>query len=90
MAAEAKKKREDLPESALCDLMQGYLDGRIDAFDGLYAALSGRIRGYLLSQCRNPTLADLLRETFLQMHRSRRTTNRTAGHAVDVLITPCA
>jgi RNA polymerase sigma-70 factor, ECF subfamily len=74
MAPEAKNRREDLPESALCDLMQGYLDGRIDAFDGLYAALAGRIRGYLLSQCRNRTLADdLLQETFIQIHRSRRT-----------------
>ena len=74
MAPEAKKKGEDPAEAALCALMQGYLDGQIDAFDGLYAALAGRIRGYLLSQCRNRTLADdLLQETFMQMHRSRRT-----------------
>jgi RNA polymerase sigma-70 factor (ECF subfamily) len=61
-------------EAALAALMAGYLDGRLDAFDGLYAALSGRIRGYLLSLCRNPTLADdLLQETFMHVHRSRRT-----------------
>jgi len=54
--------------------MEGYLDGRLEAFDGLYAALSGRLRGYLLSQCRDPALADdLLQDTFLQVHRSRRT-----------------
>lgn len=54
--------------------MKAYLDGEIEAFDALYAAFAGRLRGYLLSQCRDATLADdLLQETFLQMHRSRRT-----------------
>ena len=54
--------------------MQAYLDGRIDAFDALYAAFAGRLRGYLLSQCRDASLADdLLQETFMQIHRSRRT-----------------
>jgi RNA polymerase sigma-70 factor (ECF subfamily) len=73
MAPEAKKE-VDPAEQALCALMQGYLDGRLEAFDGVYAALSGRIRGYLLSQCRDAARADdLLQETFLQMHRSRRT-----------------
>jgi RNA polymerase sigma-70 factor (ECF subfamily) len=81
MGPGAKKEREAAPaagpdqaERELCALMQGYLDGRIEAFDGLYAALSGRLRGYLLSQCRDPALADdLLQDTFLQVHRSRRT-----------------
>ena len=73
MAPEAKKEL-DAEERALCALMQGYLDGRLEAFDGVYAALSGRIRGYLLSQCRDAARADdLLQETFLQVHRSRRT-----------------
>ena len=73
MAPEAKKE-VDPAEQELCALMQGYLDGRLEAFDGVYAALSGRIRGYLLSQCRDAARADdLLQETFLQMHRSRRT-----------------
>src|SRR5215218_6841500 len=68
------KKDMDPAERELCDLMQGYLAGRIEAFDGLYAALAARIRGYLLSQCRDATLADdLLQETFMQIHRSRRT-----------------
>jgi RNA polymerase sigma-70 factor, ECF subfamily len=76
----AKKEGEPAPagpdqaERELCALMEGYLDGRLEAFDGLYAALSGRLRGYLLSQCRDPALADdLLQDTFLQVHRSRRT-----------------
>jgi RNA polymerase sigma-70 factor (ECF subfamily) len=54
--------------------MQAYLDGRIEAFDALYAAFAGRLRGYLLAQCRDAALADdLLQETFMQIHRSRRT-----------------
>src|SRR5580765_6155445 len=73
MPPEAKKEM-DAPERELCALMEGYLEGRIEAFDGLHGALSGRIRGYLLSQCRDPALADdLLQDTFMQIHRSRRT-----------------
>jgi RNA polymerase sigma-70 factor (ECF subfamily) len=54
--------------------MTGYLAGQLDAFDGLYAALAPRIRSYLLGQCRDPSLADdLVQNTFLQVHRSRRT-----------------
>jgi RNA polymerase sigma-70 factor, ECF subfamily len=64
----------DPPESELCAHMKAYLDGEIEAFDALYAAFAGRLRGYLLSQCRDVTLADdLLQETFMQIHRSRRT-----------------
>jgi RNA polymerase sigma-70 factor (ECF subfamily) len=64
----------DPTEAELCAHMQAYLDGQIEAFDALYAAFSGRLRGYLLSQCRDATLADdLLQETFMQIHRSRRT-----------------
>ncbi len=54
--------------------MCGYLDGRIEAFDALYDALAGKLRGYLLSLCRDPAVADdLLQDTFMQLHRSRRT-----------------
>ena len=67
-------KGMDPPEAELCRRMQAYLDGDIDAFDALYAAFAGRLRGYLLSQCRDAPLAeDLLQETFMQIHRSRRT-----------------
>jgi RNA polymerase sigma-70 factor (ECF subfamily) len=73
MALEAKKEM-DAAERELCALMQGYLDGRIEAFDELYASLAGRVRGYLLAQCRDAARADdLVQETFLQIHRSRRT-----------------
>jgi len=66
--------REANTESELNALMEGYLDGRIAAFDALYDALAARLRGYLLSLCRDATLADdLLQDTFMQLHRSRRT-----------------
>src|SRR5580693_430551 len=73
MAPEAKKDL-DAAERELCALMEAYLDGRIEAFDGLYAALSHRVRGYLMGLCRDGARADdLLQDTFLQIHRSRRT-----------------
>ncbi len=69
--------REANTEDELNALMARYLEGRIEAFDGLYAALAGRVRGYLLSLCRDASLADdLLQETFMQVHRSRRTYER--------------
>ena len=34
-------------------LMCEYLAGRIEAFDGLYAALGTRLRAYLISLCRD-------------------------------------
>lgn len=72
--APGAKNELDAAEQTLVALMQGYLGGRIDAFDGLYDALAGRLRGYLLSLCRDAALADdLLQETFVQVHRSRRT-----------------
>jgi RNA polymerase sigma-70 factor (ECF subfamily) len=64
----------DPAEVELGRLMSAYLDGRLAAFDALYAALAPRLRSYLVATCRDGALADdLLQETFLQMHRSRRT-----------------
>ena len=64
----------DSAEQELCRHMEAYLEGRIEAFDALYEALAARIRRYLLSLCRDAVLADdLTQDTFLQMHRSRRT-----------------
>ena len=55
-------------------LMVAYQAGELTAFDKLYAVLAPRLRGYLSSLTWNPSLAeDLLQETFLQIHRSRRT-----------------
>ena len=64
----------DSGELELCRLMAGYLDGQLAAFDALYAALAPRIRGYMLALCRDAALADdLVQDTFMQLHRSRRT-----------------
>lgn len=54
--------------------MVAYQAGELTAFDQLYAQLAPKLRGYLSSLTWNPALAeDLLQETFLQIHRSRRT-----------------
>jgi len=64
----------DSAELELCRLMAAYFDGEIAAFDALYAALAPRLRGYLLTHCRDAVVADdLVQETFMQLHRSRRT-----------------
>ena len=64
----------DRAEVELCRLMSGYLEGRLEAFDALYAALAPRIRSYLIAACRDASLADdLVQDTFMQMHRSRHT-----------------
>jgi RNA polymerase sigma-70 factor (ECF subfamily) len=64
----------DCAELELCRLMVAYLDGELSAFDALYAALAPRLRGYLVTLCRNAAVADdLVQDTFMQLHRSRRT-----------------
>ncbi|MGH9142716.1 MAG: RNA polymerase sigma factor, partial [Vicinamibacterales bacterium] len=74
LSAPTPPKGMDASEAELCTHMTAYLDGRIEAFDALYAAFASRLRGYLLAQCRDTSLADdLLQETFMQIHRSRRT-----------------
>ena len=61
-------------EVELCRLMNRYLAGNLDAFDGLYTALASRLRSHFIAQCRDAALADdLVQDTFLQLHRSRRT-----------------
>jgi RNA polymerase sigma-70 factor (ECF subfamily) len=71
---DAVRQTPDGIETELCRLMASYLNGEIEAFDALYGALAGRIRGYLMSQCRDAAVADdLVQETFLRLHRSRRT-----------------
>jgi RNA polymerase sigma-70 factor (ECF subfamily) len=54
-------------------LMTAYQDGDLGAFDRLYAALETELRGFLRARCHDPQrVDDLLQETFLQLHRSRR------------------
>lgn len=58
----------------LSALMIAYQRGELAAFERLYERLAPKLRGYLASLTWNPALAeDLLQETFLQIHRSRRT-----------------
>jgi RNA polymerase sigma-70 factor (ECF subfamily) len=54
--------------------MASYQEGTLEAFEKLYYALKPRLFQYLLSLTFEPSRAeDLLQETFLQLHRSRRT-----------------
>jgi RNA polymerase sigma-70 factor, ECF subfamily len=54
-------------------LMIAYQDGDLGAFDRLYAALEIELRGFLRARCHDPQrVDDLVQETFLQLHRSRR------------------
>lgn len=63
-----------MTEQQLSALMTAYQQGDIHAFDGLYQGLRPRLQKYLLVLTRGRSHAgDLLQETFLQIHRSRRT-----------------
>jgi RNA polymerase sigma-70 factor (ECF subfamily) len=58
----------------LRQLMAEYQQGRLEAFEQVYAALAPPLLAYLTSLARDRAQAeDLLQESFLQMHRSRRT-----------------
>jgi RNA polymerase sigma-70 factor (ECF subfamily) len=61
-------------EERLIALMIGYQKGRMDDFEGLYAALKQPLLRYLWTFVRNAAVAeDLLQDTFLQIHRARQT-----------------
>lgn len=65
------RKAED---ERLIELMIGYQKGNMDDFEGLYAALKQPLIRYLWTFVRNATVAeDLLQDTFLQIHRARKT-----------------
>jgi RNA polymerase sigma-70 factor (ECF subfamily) len=56
------------------DLMQQYQQGSLAAFEALYRELAPRVRGFLRTRVRDEArVSDLTQETFLEMHRSRRT-----------------
>lgn len=58
----------------LVKLMVAYQGGDPGAFEQLYVALSQQLRGYFYNSERDPSVADdLVQDTFLEMHRSRRT-----------------
>ena len=63
-------------EDRLGALMVRYQAGDAEAFEELYAGLGPTLRRYLHALARSADRADdLLQETFLQIHRSRRTYN---------------
>lgn len=65
---------EPIADEGLIQLMVAYQRGELDAFEGLFQALSVNVRNYLASLARSIDRADdLLQETFLQVHRSRHT-----------------
>jgi RNA polymerase sigma-70 factor, ECF subfamily len=56
----------------LQDLMVAYQRGDLAAFDRLYVALEPELRRFLRGRVDPQRVDDLLQETFLQLHRSRR------------------
>jgi RNA polymerase sigma-70 factor (ECF subfamily) len=66
--------KNGVDDQRLRDLMAAYQGGAYAAFEELYAALIGPVRGWLVGATRDRTRAeDLAQETFLQLHRARRT-----------------
>jgi RNA polymerase sigma-70 factor (ECF subfamily) len=63
----------DAPDDLLRELMAGYQDGSLEAFDRLYAALQHELHRFFSVRCRDAQrVEDLVQEAFLQLHRSRR------------------
>jgi RNA polymerase sigma-70 factor, ECF subfamily len=72
--ASDRRMNNRVDEERLRDLMVAYQGGAYDAFEALYAAVIGSVRGWLASATRDRTRAeDLAQETFLQIHRARHT-----------------
>jgi RNA polymerase sigma factor (sigma-70 family) len=65
---------EPADEARLISLMSAYQNADFNAFEQLYAALAGDVRAYFArTQRERASIHDLVQETFLEMHRSRRT-----------------
>jgi RNA polymerase sigma-70 factor, ECF subfamily len=61
-------------EARLIELMIAYQSGELSAFEQLYALLADEVRRYFSrTQGNRSVVPDLVQETFLEMHRSRRT-----------------
>jgi RNA polymerase sigma-70 factor, ECF subfamily len=61
-------------EARLVELMMAYQAGRLDAFEQLYLALAADLQRYLGIVSRDASVAqDLVQDTFMEIHRSRRT-----------------
>lgn len=66
----------DVPpdDVSLREWMADYQAGRLEGFERLYSAVAPALRRYLAMLTRDAAIADdLVQETFLQVHRSRRT-----------------
>jgi RNA polymerase sigma-70 factor, ECF subfamily len=63
-----------LPEQRLVALMTAYQGGDLRAFEALYAALANDVRRRFARAGNNGRIVDdLVQETFLEVHRARRT-----------------
>lgn len=60
-------------DNELVRLMVGYQAGELAAFEGLYARLAAELRRYFQATGAEAAAQDLVQETFLAIHRSRRT-----------------
>lgn len=61
-------------ERQLVELMVAYQQGNLSAFEQLYASLSSHLRRYFRNAVRDASIVDdLVQDTFLEMHRARRT-----------------
>jgi RNA polymerase sigma-70 factor (ECF subfamily) len=61
-------------EARLIELMIAYQRGQLDAFEQLYEMLAAEVSRYFARRhAHRPAIADLVQETFLEVHRSRRT-----------------
>src|SRR5262245_27557300 len=67
------ERRSVTTDDELRELMASYQAGRIDAFDRLYFSLEEELRAFFLARCHDSQrVDDLVQDTFLQIHRSRR------------------
>jgi RNA polymerase sigma-70 factor (ECF subfamily) len=60
-------------DDELVRLMTAYQSGELAAFERLYARLAGELERYFSAAEKEPAPADLVQDTFLEIHRSRRT-----------------
>jgi RNA polymerase sigma-70 factor (ECF subfamily) len=66
-----RQGRQD--DDELVRLMTAYQSGELAAFERLYGRLAGELGRYFAAAERGATAADLVQDTFLEIHRSRRT-----------------
>jgi RNA polymerase sigma-70 factor (ECF subfamily) len=61
-------------DDALASVMIDYQAGRLDAFESLYAALADDVRRFFAASIVDASaVPDLVQQTFLELHRARRT-----------------